>query len=194
MEKDILYKYRSIDNLKNFLDIILNNRLYAAYYKDLNDPQEGQYYYIKGELQKETRDKLYNNKGSYKICSLSKTSDNQLMWSHYANGHKGVAIGVKVTDKAPSVLIKDINYSGLATLKEQDYTSQSVIDILSRKLEIWDYEKEVRVFIQNKSFIDVEVYEIIIGSKMSDNDKEFIKKIIDKINPMIVITDEVIPI
>jgi len=190
---ETLYKYRSIDNLKNFLDIILNNRLYAAYYKDLNDPQEGQYYYIKGELQKETRDKLYSEKGNYKICSLSKTSDNQLMWSHYANGHKGVAIGVKIIDKAPSVLIKDIDYSGLATLKEQDYTSQSVIDILSRKLEIWDYEKEIRVFIKNKSFIEVEVCEIIIGNRMNDDDKEFIKKIISSINPKIVISEAIIP-
>ncbi|MGG5577907.1 DUF2971 domain-containing protein [Myroides sp. C15-4] len=190
---ETLYKYRSIDNLKNFLDIILNNRLYAAYYKDLNDPQEGQYYYIEGELQKETRDKLYSEKENYKICSLSKTHDNQLMWSHYANGHEGVAIGVKITDQDPSLKIKDINYSGLTTLKDQDYTSQSVIDILSRKLEIWEYEKEVRAFIRSKKFIQVEVCEVILGSKMSYNDKEFIKKIISSINPKIDITEAIIP-
>ncbi len=46
---ELLYKYRSLDNFKNFVDIILKNRLYAARYKDLNDPMEGQYYYRHGE-------------------------------------------------------------------------------------------------------------------------------------------------
>ena len=42
---EISYKYRSVDNFRNFVDIILNNRLYAASYQDLNDPMEGHYYY-----------------------------------------------------------------------------------------------------------------------------------------------------
>ena len=37
------FKYKSLDNLKHFLDIIANNRLYAAKYNELNDPMEGSY-------------------------------------------------------------------------------------------------------------------------------------------------------
>lgn len=45
---EILYKYRTIDNLEFFLDTLLNNRLYAASFKDMNDPMEGVYVYRNG--------------------------------------------------------------------------------------------------------------------------------------------------
>lgn len=44
----LLYKYRSIENFQFFVDIILNKRLYAARYLDLNDPMEGHYIYADG--------------------------------------------------------------------------------------------------------------------------------------------------
>lgn len=37
------YKFRSLQNLRFFLDIIINERLYAAKYDELNDPMEGAY-------------------------------------------------------------------------------------------------------------------------------------------------------
>ena len=82
---NILYKYRSLDNFKNFIDIILKNRLYAAKYKDLNDPMEGQYYYRTGELDRNIRDRLAEEKGELRLCSLSRVNNNELMWSHYTN-------------------------------------------------------------------------------------------------------------
>lgn len=35
------YKYRSLSNLRYFLDILINKRLYMASYSELNDPMEG---------------------------------------------------------------------------------------------------------------------------------------------------------
>ena len=37
MSKMILYKYRTFDNWKYFVDINENERLYAAKYNELND-------------------------------------------------------------------------------------------------------------------------------------------------------------
>lgn len=37
------YKFRSLENIKRFLDILINERLYAARYDKLNDPMEGSY-------------------------------------------------------------------------------------------------------------------------------------------------------
>ena len=37
------YKFRSLNNIRYFLDILVNNRLYAARYDELNDPMEGAY-------------------------------------------------------------------------------------------------------------------------------------------------------
>ena len=180
---EILYKYRGLDNFKNFVDIILKNRLFASHYKDLNDPMEGQYYYQSGELNRTIRDKIREEKGTLRILSLSKVNDNQLMWSHYADGHKGVAIGVRIDNTKYDV--QPIQYDGIATIRHSDYNSQTSREILSHKLEVWSYEEEVRVFQENQMFIDVQIEEIILGQRVSNQNIGLIRELIEKINPEI---------
>lgn len=180
---NILYKYRSLDNFKNFIDIILKNRLYAAKYKDLNDPMEGQYYYRTGELDKSIRNKLAEEKGELRLCSLSRVNNNELMWSHYTNGQRGVAIGLKIDDNQYTV--KPIQYNGLASIRNQNFDNQTAIEILSHKLEVWNYEQEERVFIRDKHFIDVQLVEIITGRAMSNSDFGLVRELVDKISPLI---------
>jgi hypothetical protein len=177
----ILYKYRGLENFKNFVDIILKNRLYAAQYKDLNDPMEGQYYYHQGELNKTIRDKILEEKGTLRILSLSRVNNNQLMWSHYADGHKGIAIGVKIDNSKYDV--QPIDYDGIATIRNSDYNGQTAREILRHKLEVWNYEEEERVFQRNQMFIDVKIEEIILGQRVSNQNNGLIRELIEKINP-----------
>ena len=114
---EILYKYRSLDNFKNFIDIILRNRLYAAKYKDLNDPMEGQYYYMAGELDRNIHDRLVDEKRELRLCSLSRVSNNELMWSHYTNGQRGVAIGLRVDET--QYIVRPIQYNGFVSIRNQ---------------------------------------------------------------------------
>ncbi|MDR2148948.1 MAG: DUF2971 domain-containing protein [Tannerella sp.] len=183
---EILYKYRSLDNFRNFVDIILKNRLYASRYKDLNDPMEGQYYYQTGELNRNIRDKLLEEKGVLRLCSLSRVKDNQLMWSHYSNGQRGVAIGLRVDDNLYTV--RPIQYNGIVQIRNQDFNDQTATEILSHKLEVWEYEKEVRVFVRDRNYIDVTIEEVITGVAMSKADFGFVKELIEKVNPSIRIT------
>ena len=44
---EYLYKYRSLANMKRFIDILMNRRLYASKYLELNDPMEGFFLYDK---------------------------------------------------------------------------------------------------------------------------------------------------
>ncbi|MGE6397014.1 DUF2971 domain-containing protein [Chryseobacterium scophthalmum] len=180
---ELLYKYRSLDNFKNFIDIIINNRLYAAKYDDLNDPMEGHYLYKDGILDENMRNKIYDNKQMLRLCSLAKKSDNLLMWSHYSNGHKGVAIGVRIDEVEFEV--KDIEY--LPNLRYFENTNfLDAVTILSSKINLWEYEQEVRAFTRDgTNFINVIIEEIHIGSKMSHQDYSLIKKLIEKINPTI---------
>lgn len=180
---EILYKYRSLDNFKNFVDIILNNRLYASKYKALNDPMEGQYYYQTGELNRDIRNKLLEKKNKLRLCSLSRVKDNQLMWSHYTNGQRGVAIGLRID--VSLYIVRPIQYKGLVSIKNQDFNEQTATEILSHKLEVWNYEEEVRVFVTNKHFIDISIEEIITGVAMSNADFSIVKELIEKINPNI---------
>ena len=99
--KNTYYKYRSLDDLERILDIIVNNRLYGAVYKTLNDPMEGKF--NKNGLNKNDFNEIYAYLNRTRICSLLTKQDNQefpndyLMWSHYANSHTGCCIALNVT-------------------------------------------------------------------------------------------------
>ena len=50
------------------------------------------------------------------------------------------------------------------------------IELLSNKLRPWRYEKEVRVFVRGKEdFVDVEIKEIIMGRRISRENRKLIK-------------------
>jgi hypothetical protein len=175
-----LYKYRSLKNFHFFVDILLYNRLYAAKYTDMNDPMEGIYYYNSGKLNEDIRKKLSGEKERLKICSLSEANDNILMWSHYADSHKGVAIGIQIEDRKYE--IRPIQYDGYSYISDNNYCNQSAKAILTHKADVWSYEKENRVFCDN-NYIDVKIVEIITGIKMETKEISLLKKLVEKINP-----------
>lgn len=180
----LLYKYRGIQGFRFFTDIILKQRLYAAPYFDLNDPMEGRYLYSQsgGSIDEDMRRLLKGEKEKIRICSLSRDPNNELMWSHYAEGHKGVAVGVEVNRSKYEV--RPIEYDGLHRVGMHNFHVGSATDVLSHKLDVWQYEEEERVFVRNnKQYVNVKIREIICGSRMSTQDKGFITDLVEKINP-----------
>tara|TARA_A100000171_G_scaffold23606_1_gene21941 strand:+ start:1068 stop:1646 length:579 start_codon:yes stop_codon:yes gene_type:complete len=178
---ELLYKYRSLENFKNFIDIILKNRLYAAPYKDLNDPMEGQFYYNQGELNSSLRRQIRDEKGLLRICSLSRVNNNELMWSHYADGQRGIAIGVRIDNTEYDV--RPVRYNGLAYIREQAYDHNTATEILTHKLEVWNYEQEERVFVRDQHFVNVTIESIVTGRRMSNLNISLVRELIEKINP-----------
>ncbi|MDP2787448.1 MAG: DUF2971 domain-containing protein [Pseudomonadota bacterium] len=176
----MLYKYRGIREFRYFVDIVLKGRLYAAPYFDLNDPMEGHYLYSKGELDSDVRDLIKNQKEKIRICSLSRTSNNELMWSHYAEGHRGVAVGVSVIENKYKVI--PVNYNGPIRVGRLDVHNYTAQDILSHKLGVWAYEEEMRIFTHGSQYVDVKVEKIILGRSMSAQDVGFIKKLVESID------------
>lgn len=181
----MLYKYRGIKELRHFVDIVLNQRLYAAPYFDLNDPMEGHYLYNKGELDSDVRSLIKGQKQKIRICSLSKVNDNELMWAHYSEGHRGVAIGVEINNHKHDV--QPVKYDGLPQIGRPNIHNSTAREILSHKLEVWGYEEEVRVFTGGKQYVNVEVKEILLGRSMSTQDISFIKKLAGSINSTIIV-------
>lgn len=180
---ETLYKYRTIDNFKFFVDIILNSTLYAGKYKNMNDPMEGIYRFSPGVLTSQQRNSLFEEKNAKTFCCLSKEKNNQLLWSHYANGHRGVVIGLKV-DKT-KYEVHNIDYIDDFELINE-YSINTSTDILSKKLKYWAYEKEIRIFTKdNEDEIKVEINEIILGINMRLEDEILIRKLVEKINPRI---------
>lgn len=183
----MLYKYRSIDNFKNIVDIILKSRLYAAKYSELNDPMEGHYIYSPNSCPQEIIEKIKGRKKKIRIVSLSRSFNNFLMWSHYADGHRGIAIGIDINREEYNV--RPVNYiDKLTNLKDISNVSIDKFSekVLSQKLSLWNYEEEERVFVEGSStFIDVTVRQVIIGKKMSNQNYSFLKELIHKVNPNI---------
>lgn len=182
---DILYKYRGINNFEFLVDILVNNRLYACHFSELNDPMEGIYYYyskdydqLKNYIEK---NKLIKN--DLNICSLSGKKNDPLMWTHYAQEERGINIGVKVINNN----IEKVEYMSSSLLANQNFNIQdddAAKKILKSKLKDWKYENEKRVFTSGH-YVEIEIHEIIFGSRIDTSIKNLITEIANKFNKTI---------
>lgn len=176
---EYLYKYRSLANMKRFIDILMNRRLYASKYLELNDPMEGFFLYDKN-VPRPIVAKLRDERATTLICSLSKTPYNGLMWSMYGDEHKGVCIKLKVT--SPNWEEVTVDYSSERTLITD--RNASIDTILGKKSVQWQHEEEVRYINTNpkSSYLKIEIDTIYLGAKMSRTDVSFYKDLIETVN------------
>ncbi len=131
-----------------------------------------------------------------KMLCLTSRPDNVLMWSHYADGHKGVVLrfrSIPALD-TPYGLAKPINYvSDIPSLLDLDQLvgifsgTASILEagildrILYTKSDIWSYEQEWRLsaglgrepsaYFEDNPFGRNDVDGIIFGLRTSDDDK-----------------------
>lgn len=179
----MLYKYRTLDNFQFLLDIIVNNRLYAAKFDDMNDPMEGAYT-VQDMVDDAFHQELEESLGKVKICSLSEDGDHPLMWAHYANGNRGCVIGVELPEDANSEAVRyegpsSIQLSHASTPEERART------VLTYKNDFWDYEQEVRFFVTEGNYQIVKVINITLGEKVDRTAASILQKIIKKVSPEI---------
>lgn len=185
-----LYKYRSLNDLKRFLDIIVNKRLYGAKYLTLNDPMEGEFEFDLNEnFTQPALQSLFDKRAKTLICSLSKgcnskgIPNNWVLWSMYADEHRGCCIEVEPND--PNWIKREMFYSRLSPLVNNP--DIQVIDILSIKFKEWEYEEEVRYINTDPKtpYMNVKIKAVYLGARMSKEDVTFytslIKAIDDKI-------------
>jgi hypothetical protein len=168
------------------LDILVNKRLYAATFEEMNDPMEG-FYTADPDIPDESLDALKVEQKSLKFCSLSKYHNSPLMWAHYANGNRGIAIGIEVKDDAD---LREVVYGSHSHLvASKPTTIERAKDVLSFKADFWRYEDEMRVFADKGNYVSVTVKEIIFGERADRTQKALLKKIIEKVNPKIKIIE-----
>lgn len=204
---ELLYKYREFS--ENTDKIILNSELYFAPHESFNDPfdcnlefkrldsytdEEFAIFCKKEDIKNRTKDeflnllknKLISTKVETGILCMSENSKNILMWSHYANHHKGLCFGFEDGFyNRNEIIYEKVNYS-----ENEEYEMISFLNPLDEEIKrgyiskskLWEYEKEIRLIdlksekrIGAKKFNKKFLKEIIFGCK---TDEINIKKII----------------
>lgn len=145
--------------------------------------------------------------GAYKVLCLSERNDSLLMWSHYADHHRGVVCRLACLEATDSswTIARPINYTekmprfvnqqelrDLITGKA-DLRRESIVErtIFSKAMD-WQYEKEWRVYIPSKTVGDEflnfhaeELAAIYFGCRITDTDRGIIVELARSINPTV---------
>lgn len=175
----LFYKYRSLENLERFLSIIIDRKLYGALYSEMNDPMEG-YYKYDPKIEKGLMENIVNGKKKTYICSLSRSGNIGLMWTHYANENKGCCLEVEVTSKT----WKEVEVVYSEKMPEIGKNT-SVEEVLKTKAKMWSYEQETRFLspevegtIKKRPQLTVRIKRILIGCNVDRTKKSYLEKII----------------
>lgn len=125
---------------------IKDRRLKIARVNELNDPFE----FLGWNLQdSETRTKMRQWKADRNaelgILCFSRKWSNPLLWGHYADKHRGIAIGFDVPDND---LYSPVTYrrTRLPTPVGRELVGADVDGLLLTKFSAWRYESEYRCF------------------------------------------------
>jgi hypothetical protein len=164
------YKFRPADNLHFVVDILFNKRLYCCPTDKLNDIREGDI--RTGD--DHGREKQVIEYGSavsrhlreMRVCALTKSFDNHLLWAHYANGYSGLAIEVELDDTDVTEVNYDDDFLYLAQMMTTLPPEVAARRALARKYRDWQYEGEVRLITTSEYYnLSHPISRVIVGSR-----------------------------
>jgi len=159
---ETLYTYRKPDSFTEL--IVTNQELYFSSPISFNDPFEC--YVIEDEKDKE--DKYENLIRQGILClSVAKPEEKTLMWSHYADKHKGLCF--EFDKKQFQLFYKNYDKNEekkqidkeCCKIKKVDYQTENAVQLLTKD-KSWEYEEEYRIILH---------YEII---KKNKHQREFV--------------------
>ena len=168
-----LYKYRAWNEFTK--DILVNHRMYFSAPEDFNDMcdclpylphdkiirtpyallgKNGDKLELQQRIVKVSISEFFKEFcASFRICCLSKSYQSILMWSHYAENHKGMCL-VFDKDKDPnffrhagSVLYSNVHYG-------MHFHNLHYANALTVKFEDWQYEEEVRLLTTQDDIVE----------------------------------------
>lgn len=166
----------------------------------LNDPFELMPYL---RYRNRTRRKPYNNvrkavSKKYGLLCFSQCWDEPLLWGHYADKHKGIALGFEISKYE----ILEVDYQPkrfeLALTNIPELDEKAFLTTLAKvKYQKWDYEKEYRIWVNLEDCIlidghhfiqfgdSLKVKEIVLGCKY-DNSKKYILELSKRLNVRVI--------
>jgi len=180
-----LYRYLTYDD--RTIAILRDKQIYFPAAHKLNDPFEFRFHLKTSSVHGIIIDlsSLEEAIGQMKNCgvlALSEVNDNILMWSHYADKHRGICIEFERTDTnelgnwdhcLPVLYQQEL--PSFNPLEIED--SEAVTQARSTKGEYWKYEQEWRIltYESNKHFpLPGNITAVIFGLNMLQKDRDVI--------------------
>jgi hypothetical protein len=173
------------EEIKDWLNLMRFSEEFLPTVKNLleNDP----------DFIKRTALEKINNIG---ICCFSTLENSILMWSHYADYHKGICLTFDI-NQDPDFFLTPCIVHYAQILPHFNYfnnNSKEITKLIRTKFTDWSYESEVRILksnaeIQNNKnsanprifkFKNEALIEIIFGTNTSEEDIKIIKKLCEK--------------
>lgn len=141
---------------------------------------------------KHRKEQLNQGKAKIGVLCMSQCPKNILMWSHYADAHKGIVYGfdenlfkssnAKFISKNPLSMDYCSEYEPLSYAKVGDDSREQIKKLLRLKAQDWDYEKEVRFIVVDKGGVAINfnpkcLKYIIFGEKTQKKEIEKVKSL-----------------
>jgi hypothetical protein len=148
-----------------------HRRLKVATFEDLNDPFE----LLAARLPNRKLRKVFKGfKGhihqTIGILCFCPSWENPLMWSHYADKHRGICLGFDMPEEL-AIRVKYIDarmaVSAEAQLGRASVGDQFAFDLMTSKYEGWVYEREIRMYVGlDECHTDAGLYFYAFGSNL----------------------------
>ena len=177
-----VYQYRP-DKEDRDIDTLVSGQIYAPTVKKLNDPFEHA-----ALAQLVAYPNYQNQLTETGVVCFCRSVTNSLLWSHYANSHKGFAIGFDPfhsffggSESLDKRKLMDVRYEDISPdLANFRKVSDFITASITTKPSCWVYEQEVRlIFPDGNRFCRLpleSVKEIAFGSAMNQERVNEIKQ------------------
>ena len=164
------YKFRTVENLHFVIDIVFNKRLYCCRSEQLNDIREADVRVgnDQGRVHEiiEFGDEVTKRLRELRVCALSKSFNNHLLWAHYAGGYTGIAIEVDLEDRDITEVNYDDNFIFLSELIDKGSPEDAARQVLAKKYKAWSHEEEVRLITRTEFYpLARPICRILVGSR-----------------------------
>ena len=177
-------------------EALLRRRLKASILDDLNDPFEGRCVRFKSKLERIAWEKALKSFSlKHGLVCFSKGWSNPVLWSHYADQHRGMALGFDIANHVPisEVAYQDtlLDFNDIWAARKDDQW-RAVQQIFTTKFKHWEYEEEVRSFcdlsekdtVSGHYFLDygadLKLKEVVFGAKFN-GDALWVRKCVSDI-------------
>ena len=149
-----LYRFLSHEYAVKSIEM---RRLKVSIVKELNDPFEIMPTDLSDQKISQKLERWREEFGKcYGLICFSKRWDNILLWSHYADKHKGLVLGFDVSEEdciEVGYTAERIKINCRKNVEQMTYMNKILFDLLGTKAIDWDYEKEVRIVTRLKDCI-----------------------------------------